>query len=472
MTLLQSIDPASGEVVWEGPQADAAEVSAALAKARRAFPAWRALGVEQRVGHAQAFKAALEARKEAMAETISRETGKPLWETRGEIASMIGKVDISIKAQAERAGERRSDMPFGQAVLRHNPHGVMAVLGPFNFPGHLPNGHIVPALLAGNTVVFKPSEMTPATGAAMAQCWADAGLPDGVFNILQGARETGEALLAGEIDGLLFTGSAGAGAHFRRTFADRPDVLLALELGGNNPLIVWDGDIDEAASIVVQSGFVTTGQRCSCARRLIVPDSAFGRDLVDAVEALAARIVIGKWNDDPQPYIGPLISNAAAASAKARVDGLVARGAKPMREFKVLDCISPAFVRPALLDVTGVDVPDEEIFAPVMQITRVADFDAAIAAANATRFGLSAGLVSGDDALWDRFLIESRAGVVNRNRPTTGAAGSMPFGGLGESGNHRPSAYYAADYCAYPVASFEAGSAAGNTGAIATMLRA
>jgi succinylglutamic semialdehyde dehydrogenase len=320
--------------------------------------------------------------------------------------------------------------------------------------------------------VFKPSEMTPATGAAMAQCWADAGLTDGVFNILQGARETGEALLAGEIDGLLFTGSAGAGAHFRRTFADRPDVLLALELGGNNPLIVWDGDIDEAASIVVQSGFVTTGQRCSCARRLIVPDSAFGRDLVDAVEALAARIVIGKWNDDPQPYIGPLISGAAAASAKSRVDGLVARGAKPMREFKVLDCISPAFVRPALLDVTGVDVPDEEIFAPVMQITRVADFDAAIAAANATRFGLSAGLVSGDDALWDRFLIESRAGVVNRNRPTTGAAGSMPFGGLGESGNHRPSAYYAADYCAYPVASFEAGSAAGNTGAIAAMLRA
>tara|TARA_R110000787_G_scaffold282842_1_gene394975 strand:- start:3722 stop:5140 length:1419 start_codon:yes stop_codon:yes gene_type:complete len=472
MTLLQSIDPATGEVVWEGPQADAAEVSAALTKARRAFPAWRAIGVGQRVAHVLAFKAALETRKEAMAETISRETGKPLWETRSEIASMIGKVDISIKAQAERAGERRSDMPFGQAVLRHNPHGVMAVLGPFNFPGHLPNGHIVPALLAGNTVVFKPSEMTPATGAAMAQCWADAGLPDGVFNILQGARATGEALLAGEIDGLLFTGSAGAGAHFRRAFADRPDVLLALELGGNNPLIVWDGDIDEAASIVVQSGFVTTGQRCSCARRLIVPDNAFGRDLVDAVEALAARIVIGKWNDDPQPYIGPLISDAAAASAKARVDGLVARGAKPMREFKVLDCLSPAFVRPALLDVTGVDVPDEEIFAPVMQITRVADFDAAIAAANATRFGLSAGLVSGDDALWDRFLIESRAGVVNRNRPTTGAAGSMPFGGLGESGNHRPSAYYAADYCAYPVASFEADSAAGNSGAIAAMLRA
>lgn len=470
--IMQSIDPATGEVVWEGPAADADAVNRALARARAAFPTWGALPVSERVAHAEAFRAALEARKERLAETISRETGKPRWETLTEVAAMIGKVGISIKAQAERAGERRQDMPFGAAVLRHRPHGVMAVLGPFNFPGHLPNGHIVPALLAGNAVVFKPSEMTPATGAAMAECWAEAGLPEGVFNLVQGARETGEALVAGEIDGLLFTGSAGAGAHFRRVFADRPDVILALELGGNNPLIAWDGDVEETASIVVQSSFVTTGQRCSCARRLIVPDSAWARDLVEAVDALARRIVIGKWDDDPQPYIGPLISAAAAASAKARVDDLVVRGAKAMRDFKILDCMSPAFVRPAVLDVTGIDVPDEEIFAPVLQVTRVADFDAAIASANATRFGLSAGLVSADDALWDRFVLESRAGVVNRNRPTTGAAGSMPFGGLGESGNHRPSAYYAADYCAYPVASFEAANAQGNAGAIAAMLKA
>jgi succinylglutamic semialdehyde dehydrogenase len=469
--MLQSIDPATGDVVWEGAATSTDDVNSALEKARAAFPKWGALPVAERVAYAEAFRAALEARKERLAETIARETGKPRWETLTEVAAMIGKVGISIKAQAERAGERRQDMPFGEAVLRHRPHGVMAVLGPFNFPGHLPNGHIVPALLAGNTVVFKPSEMTPATGAAMAECWAEAGLPEGVFNLVQGARETGEALIAGEIDGLLFTGSAGAGAHFRRIFADRPDVILALELGGNNPLIAWDGDIEETASIVVQSSFVTTGQRCSCARRLIVPDTAWGRDLAEAVDALARRIVIGKWDDEPQPYIGPLISQAAAASAKGRVDDLVARGAKATRDFKILDCMSPAFVRPAVLDVTGIDVPDEEIFAPVVQVTRVSDFDAAVASANATRFGLSTGLVSADDALWDRFVLESRAGVVNRNRPTTGAAGSMPFGGLGESGNHRPSAYYAADYCAYPVASFEAPSADGNSGAITAMLK-
>ncbi|XJJ67421.1 succinylglutamate-semialdehyde dehydrogenase [Novosphingobium sp. BL-8A] len=471
MTMLRSYDPATDALVWEGEIADAAAVDAALGRAHAAFPGWAALPVAVRVEAVQRYKAVLEDRKDAIAEIISRETGKPLWETRTELASMIGKVGISITAQAERAGEKRNDMPFGQAVLRHRPHGVMAVLGPFNFPGHLPNGHIVPALLAGNTVVFKPSEMTPATGQAMADAWAEAGLPEGVFQIVHGARETGEALVAGHIDGLLFTGSAGAGAHFRRIFADRPDVILALELGGNNPLVAWDGDIEEAASVVVQSSFITTGQRCSCARRLIVPDDDFGTALVDAVAALADRVTIGAWEETPEPWFGPLISGRAAEAAKERVAELVARGAKVIRAFEGVEGRGNAFVTPGILDVTGIDVPDEEIFAPVVQVTRVPDFDAAMAAANATRFGLSAGLISGDDALWDRFVLESRAGVVNRNRPTTGAAGSMPFGGLGDSGNHRPSAFYAADYCAYPVASFEAASVAGNSGALNGKLR-
>jgi succinylglutamic semialdehyde dehydrogenase len=469
--MLQSFDPATGGLVWEGETAGAEAVTTALAKARAAFPGWAALPVSERIAAAERFRAVLEDRKEAIAETISRETGKPRWEGLAEAGSMIGKVGISITAQAERAGEKRSAMPFGEAVLRHRPHGVMAVLGPFNFPGHLPNGHIVPALIAGNTVVFKPSEMTPATGQAMADAWAEAGLPEGVFQIVHGARETGEALVAGDIDGLLFTGSAGAGAHFRRVFADRPDVILALELGGNNPLVAWDGDVEEAASVVVQSAFVTTGQRCSCARRLIVPEGRFGTALVEAVAAVAGRLTIGAWDETPEPYIGSLISAAAAASARDRVDALVQKGARVIVPFTGIEGRSDAFVTPAMLDVTGVSVPDEEIFAPVLQVTRVPDFDAAMRAANHTRFGLSAGLISADDALWDRFLLESRAGVVNRNRPTTGAAGSMPFGGLGDSGNHRPSAYYAADYCAYPMASFEAASAAGNKGALDGKMR-
>ena len=467
---LQSIDPATGEIVWSGPSSDADAVTDAVSAARKAAGGWARAPLDERTARVRAFAEALAARRPQLAETISRETGKPLWESTAEVATMIAKVEVSIRAQAERTAVRSENLPFGAAVLRHRPHGVMAVFGPYNFPGHLPNGHIVPALLAGNTVVFKPSELAPATGEQVAAAWRDAGLPDNVFQVVQGGRETGAALADADIDGLLFTGSAATGAHFRRMFVDRPHVILALELGGNNPLIAWDGDIEEVAAITVQSAFVTSGQRCSCARRLIVPEGAFGEQLVAAVDAMAGGLGVGAWNDRPEPYMGPLVSDRAAEVARAQVGRLIQRGAHEIRPFAAVPGRSAAFVTPAILDVTGIAVPDEEIFAPVLQVTRVADFDAAIAAANATRFGLSGGLVSRDDVLWARFVSEIRAGVVNRNRPTTGASGAMPFGGLGDSGNHRPSAYYAADYCAYPVASFEAPDAAGNFEALQPML--
>src|SRR5690606_38956709 len=252
-------------------------------------------------------------------------------------------------------------------------------------------------------------------------------------------------------------GSGAAGAHFRRKFADDPHVILALELGGNNPLVVWDAaDAEAVAGIVVQSAFITTGQRCSCARRLIVPEGPQGDTIVEAVAALSDRLVFGRWNDDPEPYAGPLISQRAADAALKALQARIDMGARVIRASGPVDNLPGAFVRPAIIDVTGVDVPDEEIFAPFLQVRRVASFDAAVAEANATRYGLSAGLVSDDPAHWERFIRRIRAGVVNFTRPTTGAAGDMPFGGLGASGNHRPSAWYAADYCAYPVASFEA----------------
>ena len=455
-----STDPASGETVWQGASASAADCDAALGAARRAFSGWSATPVDERIAAIRRFRTAIEARASTIARDISRETGKPLWEATAELGSMAAKVDISIAARAERTGERETAAAFGRAVLRHRPHGVMAVLGPYNFPGHLPNGHIVPALLAGDTVVFKPSEETPLTAGHMARSWHEAGLPPGVFNLVQGGKDSGAALLAGDIDGLLFTGSAAAGAHFRRAFVDRPEVVLALELGGNNPLIAWDGDPQAIASIVALSAFVTTGQRCSCARRLIVPEGTVGDAIVDAVDALAARLRIGAWNEANEPFMGPLVSAAAAERALRRAAAI---GGTTIRRLQPIDGRSAAFVQPGIVDVTGVSVPDEEIFAPLLQVRRVAGFDAAMAAANDTRFGLAAGLITGDDDLWRRYLDRARAGVLNRNRPTTGAAGTSPFGGLGASGNHRPSAYYAADYCAYPVASFEAAAVVDQT---------
>jgi len=449
-----SVDPATGEVIWRHASAGPADVAAAVEAARKAFPAWADLPREERIAVLRRYKDALVARTATFAEALSRETGKALWETKAELGSMAGKVEASIKAYDERTGEHASEMAFGRAVLRHRPHGVMAVLGPFNFPGHLPNGHIVPALLAGDTVVFKPSEETPLAGQLLVEALEAAGLPPGVVNLVQGGREVGQALIDQDIDGLLFTGSAQAGAFFRRHFADRPDVILALELGGNNPLVVWDaGDAEAVAALVVQSAFITTGQRCSCARRLIVSDDAAGRAVIDAVAALSERLVIGPWNGREEPFMGPLISERAAAMALA---GAKAMPGHAVRAMAPVGGLSGAFVSAGLVDVTGETVPDEELFAPLLQVRRVGSFEDAVVAANATRYGLSAGLISNETARWEHFLKRIRAGVVNWNRPTTGAAGTMPFGGLGSSGNHRPSAYYAADYCAYPVASFEA----------------
>ena len=459
-----SVDPTTGEVIWRQSTASGVDVAAAVEAARKAFPGWSDRTREERIAVLRRYKDVLVARTATFAESLSRETGKALWETKAELGSMAGKVEASIKAYDERTGEHATDMAFGRAVLRHRAHGVMAVLGPFNFPGHLPNGHIVPALLAGDTVVFKPSEETPLAGQLLVQALEEAGVPPGVINLVQGGREVGQALIDQDIDGLLFTGSAAAGAFFRRHFADRPDVILALELGGNNPLVVWDaGDAEAVAALVVQSAFITTGQRCSCARRLIVRDDAAGQAVIEAVASLSERLVIGAWNGGEEVFMGPLISERAAAQALA---GAKAMAGKTVRAMSAVDGLSGAFVSPGLIDVTGENIPDEELFAPLLQVRRVGSFDEAIVAANATRYGLSAGLISNETTHWEHFLKRIRAGVVNWNRPTTGAAGTMPFGGLGSSGNHRPSAYYAADYCAYPVASFEAASVTNTLGDI------
>lgn len=445
-----SHDPATGDEVWAGRAATADDVAEAMAAARLAFPAWSRRPLEERIAIVRAFAKAIQDRGELIQQTISREMGKALWDAKGEVQAMVGKIEISIRAQAERAGYREEKAGFGAMTLSHHAHGVLAVFGPFNFPGHLPNGHIVPALLAGNTVLFKPSELTPGVGALMVEAWEAAGLPAGVLNLLQGGRDTGAALLDAQgLNGVLFTGSAHTGSIIHRKFAGRPDVVLALELGGNNPLIVWPPvDARAAANLIAHSAFATSGQRCSCARRLIVPQGAEGDAIVDTLAQLAANIAVGPATQTPEPFLGPLVNAESAERAVKFEQGLIAMGAKPIVPLKR----DGAIVHPTVIDVTGLTPPDEELFGPVLQIYRVADFDHALDVANATRYGLAGGLISDDPALWARVKNEMRAGVLNWNRPTTGASGAMPFGGPGLSGSLRPSAYYAADYVAYPVA--------------------
>lgn len=449
-----SIDPASGETVWSGHSATSADVDAAFMAARKVFPSWARSPLADRIAIVERFGALLVAKKAEIAELIARETGKPLWDCMGEGGAMAGKIAISVKAYHDRTGETQADMDFGSAELRHKPLGVMFVLGPYNFPGHLPNGHIVPALIAGNTCVFKPSELTPAVGEWMIRVWEEAGLPAGVLNLVPGARETGAAALDhAELDGVLFTGSHNTGQFIHKKFAGRTGIQLALEMGGNNPLVIWDAaDVEASARIAAFSAYVTSGQRCSCARRIILPTGAAGDAVVERLVDISGQISVGAWNDDPEPFMGPLVTDAAADQVIQAQKKLVADGGKSLLEARIQGR-GAAFVSPGIIDVTGTDHPDAEVFGPLVKIIRVESFEAALKEANNTAYGLSAGLVSDDAGLWERFRVESRAGIVNWNRPTPGAASSMPFGGPGQSGNLRPSAYYAADYCAYPVAS-------------------
>jgi len=452
---LVSTSPATAETIWSGEIGDAA---AEVAAARAAWPAWAAHSHAYRIEAVRRFANVVRAKETEFAELIARETGKPLWEARTEVNAVVNKVEVSVEAYAERTPQRKMEAALGNKIaVRHKPHGVLAVLGPFNFPAHLPNGHIVPALIAGNAVVFKPSEKTPATGAMLVRCFHEAGIPDGVVRLLVGGVDQGRALASQPgIDGLLFTGSARAGMALHKQFAETPHKILALELGGNNPLVVWHAkDIEPAAIIAVQSGYLTAGQRCTGARRLIVEDGKEG-PLLDAICAIIDRIRIDEPFADPQPFMGPVIDNAAADRVQEQWLDLMMKGGKPMRRLDRPFEERP-YLTPGLIDVTDVaERADEEIFGPVLQVIRVADFDAAIDEANNTRFGLAASLIGGTPELYNNFWANVRAGVINWNRPTNGAPSNAPFGGIGLSGNHRPSAFYAADYCAYPVTSSEA----------------
>lgn len=436
-------------------------VDKACESAKNAFETWSALSIQERASYLLKLKDVYTNRKNELAEAIARDMGKPLWEALTEAQAMIGKIDITLNESMKlvETVEIPNALPGVLGKIRFKPRGVMAVVGPFNFPGHLPNGHIIPALITGNTVVFKPSEWTPYVGQFMAELFHDAGFPKGVFNMIQGLGEIGRRLVAHElVDGILFTGSYDTGLKIKQETMNHYWKILALEMGGKNASIVWDdASLEKAIYENLQGAFLTTGQRCSCTSRLLLHKNIYDK-FMDKFYKAAKKLTIGHWKENP--FMGPLVNDTSVENY-LRFQGIATReGAECLMRGKVLERNTPGnYVTPSIYIVND---PSEssvyqktEIFGPNLAVYKVEDFDQTLELVNSTGYGLVTSVFSENKSLYERANQKARVGLVNWNRSTVGASSKLPFGGMDKSGNDRSSAHFAVYYCTVPVANLE-----------------
>lgn len=451
-----SINPSTNQEIWHGTNATFEEINEAFYASETAFKKWSILSPEKRLEFIKKFEKIITNKKDEFAELISIETGKPLWESVTEVNAVINKIDLSIQAFNERTTTQQIVKNNAESFIFYKPIGTVAVLGPFNFPAHLSNGHIIPALIAGNTIILKPSELTPKVAEFVVNCWHEADLIPGVLNLVQGNAQCAKNLLSLDIKGVYFTGSFQTGVLINQQLASRPEVILALEMGGNNPLVIDElDDLKSAIYLSLLSAFITAGQRCSCARRIIIPNNAFGDNFLQGFIEAAKKLKIDSYEEKPAPFMGPVIRNSHALQHLKEQEQLIKSGAQPLLKMSLIK-EDFSFLSPGIIDMTKIkNVPDKEIFAPFVQIYKYNDFSEAITIANNTKYGLTASLLSNNKKNFQVFLQEIQAGIVNLNHATTGALSRLPFGGIGYSGNHRPSGYFAADYCSYPIASIQ-----------------
>lgn len=452
--------------VWAGsPKLE--HVDAAAAAAREAAKVWSRWTLERRIAVLRKFQQICAGKLDAITTLIRDETGKVGWDAKGEAGLLGAKVDITADQGPEGAFRRvagfetkLAETRMGRAWFR--PHGVMAVLGPFNFPMHLPNGHIVPALMMGNTIIFKPSDKTPACGQLLAELFQEAleaeGAPAGVFNLVQGGAEVAKRLVKHPgVDGVLFTGSWPVGRAILEANLDHPGKICALEMGGNNAAVIMpDADLKQAVIECVRCAFITSGQRCTCTRRLIVHEAVADR-VIKAVCNAASNLVIGEPDAAHPVFMGPVVTEGARRGILEAQKKFMEGGARALMPCTAVDR-EGWYVTPGVLGVDRFTMDeagcgaDVEVFGPLLRVSVVKNLDEAIEQANATRYGLAASIFTKDGAAVERFLHEARAGCVNVNTGTAGASSKLPFGGLGLSGNHRPAGSFSLDYCAYPVA--------------------
>lgn len=450
----QTENPFTGEPVLTVHPADVEQVDAAVESAQRAFLSWRALSHQQRAEYLQKLKAELNARKSDLALAITSEMGKLLSEGEAEAAACVGKIDVTLGEAYERVKEVHPSGLDGYYTYR--PHGVMAVIGPYNFPIHLANGHIIAALMTGNTVVFKPSSVTPWVAQVYTECIEKAGFPPGVFNLLPMTRQAGDRLVTHPlVRGILFTGSWDVGLHFKRLTLEDPHKILALEMGGKNAVIVADdAHLDQAVGEIVSGAYLTTGQRCTGTSRVICTPGHFDA-LCDRL-SLAAEALQSKDPTKADTFMGPLASRSALRTFSRDVQAADAdKDLKALVGFRQGQGVCGVGATLHLVERYRPDHPylREEVFGPALTIEKADDIDQAFERATHTDYGLAFSIFTRSEEHYRRAMIEVPSGIVNWNRATNGASGRLPFGGVGKSGNHRPAALFAPEYCSYPLAS-------------------
>lgn len=436
-------------------------IDQACEAAKKAYPAWATLSLDERRAYLVRLKEMFDGHVDQMAQLISRDTGKPLWESLTEAKGLGAKIDITLNHSLKLVAEERitNALPQVDGVIRYRSRGVMAVVGPFNFPAHLPNGHIIPALISGNTVVFKPSEQTPAVGQFMAELFEKANFPDGVFNLVQGDGAAGGKLVGHElIDGILFTGSYEVGLKIKQETLTHYWKILALEMGGKNATVIWDdADMDKAVYESLIGAYMSSGQRCSGTSRIIVHPK-LAEEFTDKFYQAAKRLSIGHWSENT--FMGTLI-NAGAVEKYIRFQEIANReGAESLMRGKSLDLKHKGYyVTPSIHLVKNFDANSvyqkSEIFGPNVAIYQTDDFDHAMKIVNSSGYGLAMALFTHKKSLYEEAQFKARVGILNWNRTTNGASSRLPFGGMGKSGNDRPSAHFAIQYCTVPVASLE-----------------
>ncbi|MCU0512805.1 MAG: aldehyde dehydrogenase family protein [Anaerolineae bacterium] len=435
--LFESLNPATEEVLAQAPLSTAEDVAAAVAAAKAAYDKWRLTPAPRRGEILFRVAEILKERKQQIAELMTREMGKIVAETGGDVQEAI---DMAYYMGGE--GRRLMgytapvEMPnkFGMAL--RDPVGVVGLITPWNFPIAVPSWKILPALIAGNTIVWKPGEDVPASAAAFAQVFADAGLPPGVLNVVSGAGATGAALVEHpDVRVISFTGSTTTGLDVY-TKAARLGKKVTLEMGGKNAIIVMDdANLDLAADAITWSAYGTTGQRCTATSRLIVHRQVKA-PLMERLVAKARAIRVGDGLL-PETTMGPLVNRRALDKVAGYMDVARAEGAVIVTGGTRSPLAKGFFFEPTLLDnvQAGSRIEQEEIFGPVLAVVAVDSLEEAVRVNNGTAYGLSSSIFTENVNAAFRAIRDITTGIVYINHGTTGAEIQFPFGGTRGTGN-------------------------------------